>query len=55
VIEAGEQMQLARLAGALEHFDRLFGRRYRILGGVDEEQRPRRDPADHVRRPESEE
>src|SRR5580692_125946 len=47
VIEAGEQMQLARLAGALEHFHRLLGRRHRILGGVDEEQRPRRDIADH--------
>src|ERR1700685_3256842 len=48
VIEAREQMQLGRLAGVLEHFHRLFGRRYRILGGMDEEQRPRRDIADHL-------
>src|SRR5271170_2278585 len=36
MIEPAEQMQLAGLAGALEHFDRLLGRRHRVVGGMDE-------------------
>src|SRR6516165_6910486 len=48
VVEAREQVQLGGLAGVLEHFYRLLGGRHRILGGVDQQQRPRRDVADHL-------
>ena len=41
-------MQLARLAGALEHLDRLLGRRHRIDRRMQQQDRPRRDLADHV-------
>ena len=38
----------AGLAGALEHLDRLLGRRHRIVRGMQQQERPRRDLADHV-------
>src|SRR5689334_4297890 len=36
MVEAAEQMQLGRLTGALEHFDRLFGRGHGVVGAVQE-------------------
>ena len=48
VVDAAEQMQFRRLARALEHFDGLLGRRHRIVGGVDKQERARSDPADHL-------
>src|SRR5882724_690766 len=48
VIGVGKQMYLGRLAGMSEQLDRLIDRRDVIVGAVQEEQRPRRDLADHV-------
>src|SRR5258708_1754128 len=39
VIDAGDQVQLGRLAGVAEQLDRLLGRRDGVLRRVDEEQR----------------
>src|SRR5262245_24419618 len=43
MIDITEQVQFGRLLRALEQFNRLLGRRYRVTGGMNEEQRPRRD------------
>src|ERR1017187_2696093 len=48
VVETAEQVQLRRLTRASEHLDGLLGRRYRIVGGVDEQKRARRDLAYHL-------
>src|SRR5690242_6288628 len=48
VVDATEQMQFGRLPRALEHFDRLFGRRHRVVGAVQQQQWSRRNPADHL-------
>jgi hypothetical protein len=48
MVGVADEMQLAWLARALEQLDRLLGRRHRIVGGMQQEQRPRRDLADHV-------
>src|ERR1700736_1575553 len=44
MIDAAEQMQFGRLIRALEHFDRLLGRRHRVVGAVQQQERSRRDP-----------
>src|SRR5882757_5603519 len=46
MIGIADQMQLARLARAFEHLDRLFRGRDRIVGGMQQEERPRCDLAD---------
>src|SRR5262249_52952221 len=48
MIGIADEVQLSRLSGALEQLDRLLGRRDRIVGGVEEQQWPRRDAADYV-------
>src|SRR6266699_4155990 len=48
MIDAAEQMQFGRLTRALEHFDRLLGRRHRVVGAVQEQERPRRDLSDDL-------
>ena len=47
MVKAGEEVQFRRLPRTLEHLNRLLGRRYRILGGMNQQQRTRRDVADH--------
>jgi len=37
MVEAAKQMQFGWLAGALEQYDRLFGRRHRVIGGMDQQ------------------
>src|SRR5215475_2879427 len=48
VVDLAEQMQLGGLLGVLEQLDRLLGRGDGIVRRMDQEQRPRRDLADHV-------
>ena len=48
MVGVAEQVQLGRLAGALEQLDRLLGRRHRIVRRMQQQQRARRDLADHV-------
>src|SRR5260370_3272492 len=48
MIGVADEVQLGRLPRALEQLDRLLGGSNRIVGGVEEQQRPRRDSADHV-------
>ncbi len=48
MIGVADEVQLARLARTLEHLDRLLGGGDRIVGGMQQQQGPRRDLADHV-------
>ena len=50
MIGLGEQVQIARLAGALEHLDRLLGRRHRIDRRVQQQDRAARPPCRSRRR-----
>ena len=48
MVAVADEVQFRRLPGALEQLDRLLGGRDRIVGGVQKEQRPRRNASDHV-------
>ena len=48
MIGLGKQMHVGRLSRLFEHRDRLFGRGHRIVGAVQQEQRPGRYVADNV-------
>src|SRR5262245_41536444 len=54
MVGIADEVQLGGLAGALEQLDRLFGRGDRVIGGVQQQQRPRRDAAHDVVRAEVE-
>src|SRR5260370_11611448 len=48
MIGIADEVQLGGLPGALEQLDRLLGRGDRIVGGMKEEKRPRRDAAHNI-------
>src|SRR5262249_13672483 len=48
MIGVADEVQLAGLAGALEHLDRLLGGCHRVVGGVQQQQRPRRNTPHHL-------
>src|ERR1041384_6013198 len=48
MIDVGYEVEVGRLARALEELYRLLGRRHRVVRRMKQKQRPRRDPPDDI-------